>query len=160
MSILNRKIAATLAGTAFAATAVLAAVPAATASTASTASVDHRSHGEWHYKVVFDYLHCYDTEDEHGYDEVYMKFNHHKKWGPKNMDEGDHYSFHHGWKSFKHDFTLSLWDDDYGSHDSKDDYLGDLDISTDDAGEGWHYGKFTDNGAHYELKYKVEKYWK
>lgn len=155
MSTLTRRIGATLAGTAFATTALLSAVPPATA---DTSSVDHQSHGSWHYKVVFDYLACHDTEDEQGYDEVYMKFNDHKRWGPENMDEGDYYHFK-GWKNFKHDFTLSLWDHDYGPHDYKDDYLGHVYVSKHQAGKGWYYGEFTHGGADYELKYKVEKYW-
>jgi hypothetical protein len=155
MSSINRTIGATLAGTAFAASALLSGVPAATA---STASVDSSSHGEWHYKVVFDYLDCYDNEDEKGYDEVYMKFGHHKEWGPKDMDEGDHHTFK-GWWEVEHDFKLSLWDEDHGRYDHKDDYLGHVWIEKHDYDEGWQYATFDHHGAHYELKYKVERYW-
>ncbi|HRO30626.1 MULTISPECIES: hypothetical protein [Micrococcaceae] len=156
MSPLNRKIGATLAGTAFAASALLAGVPAATA---STAGADGSSDGEWHYRVVFDYLDCHDNEDHKGYDEVYMKFGHHTVWGPEDMDEGDHYGFDGAWADVDHDFKLSLWDEDHGHHDDEDDYLGHVWIEKHDYDEGWQYATFDDHGAHYELKYKVVRYW-
>lgn len=155
MSTVTRKIGAALAGSAIAASAALTGVPAATA---STPSADQHSNGHPKYKIVFDYITCHENEDDQGYDEVYMKFDDHKVWGPKNMDDGDSYYFHYGWVKFKHDFTLSLWDYDYGSHDDDDDHLGDVEISMDDAGSGWQHAEFTDSDAHYELKYKIVEY--
>jgi hypothetical protein len=156
MSPLNRKIGATLAGSAFAASALLAGVPAATA---STAGVDGYSDGEWHYRVVFGDLACYENEDEKGYDEVYMKFGHDTAWGPEHMDEGDYYKFDGAWADFDHDFKLSLWDEDHGHYDHKDDYLGHVWVEKHDYDEGWQYATFDHHGADYKLAYKVVRYW-
>lgn len=155
MSTLHRKISATLAGTAFAASALLAGGPAA------TADVTPQSHGQQkaYYKVEIDYIDCYKIEDKKGYDEIYLKWDNHAFWGYKNAYEGNRY-----WvkkhKDFKHDFKLSLWDHDYGPHDYQDDYLGHVWVKKHDYKKGWQYAKFDDHGGDYKIKYKVVKYWK
>jgi hypothetical protein len=153
VSTLHRKIGATLAGTAFAATAVLSGVPAA------TADVAPQSSGKAYYKVVFEYIDCYENEDKQGYDEIYFKWDDHKYWGYQNAYEGHRYWIKDH-EDFKHDFKLSLWDHDYGPKDYEDDYLGHVWVKKHDYDKGWQYAEYDHHGADYKLKYKVVKYWK
>jgi hypothetical protein len=150
MSTFNRKIGATLAGTAFAATAVLTGVPAATADVAQQSYGEHSG-----YTLILKSIDCFGTEDSDGRDEAYIRVDGYKVWGPEDMESGDSHKINEKF-DFDRSAQVSLWDKD-GHKRRNDDYLGHFDVKKRYAEDSWRYAKFNYNGADYVLKYKVVK---
>jgi hypothetical protein len=148
VSTLKRKIGATLAGSAFAASALLSGMPAA------TADVSPQSSDKPEYKFTIEYVECHKTEDKDDHDEIYLSWDGYRVWGPTDAYEGKKYGV--GWGELEEDAKFSLWEYDEAP-DDEDDHLGDFWIKKDDYDKGWQYAKFDEHGK-YTLKYKVEKY--
>jgi hypothetical protein len=96
-------------------------------------------------------LTCYETEDEFGPDEAYIKVNGDKVWGPTTMTGARDAPVNHE-ASFSGEATVQLWDED---RFSDDDLLGTWTVREDEAGAGEQEARFTYDRSHYKLTYEV-----
>ena len=105
-------------------------------------------------------LACSKTEDLLGADEAYLTVNGITRWGIVSVNDGDTVDLEATTEPvrFRTSVRLELWDNDTGIFDS-DDHLGEIIVA---PGEGYPFdqeqiGKFSDDGASYDLTYVVSK---
>ena len=96
-------------------------------------------------------LTCYETEDEWGSDEAYIKVNGETIWGPVKINGAEDRQVDQD-VSFTSEATVELWDEDRAS---ADDLLGTRIVREDETGNGQQEARFTYNRSHYRLTYEV-----
>ena len=98
-------------------------------------------------------LYCETTEDNAGPDEAYLVVNGKRVWGPESINDREPRPV-----DIEIDFSTSakvrLYDQDTGVWD-KDDYLGEITVSANQAGQGEQQDTFTEDDANYTLYYEV-----
>jgi hypothetical protein len=136
----NRRIGVTLAGSALAVATLLAGTSAATAASTS-------------YRLVLVSLDCRETEDWLGADEAYLRVHGVTLWGPQSMNDGDSLDINRT-VPFASTAKIRLYDADTGIFDN-DDFLGEITATASQVNRGEQYASFTQDGANYQLTYKV-----
>jgi hypothetical protein len=104
-------------------------------------------------KLKLKSLYCQKTEDTTGSDEAYLVINGEQIWGDQPINDQDPRPINIEF-DFSKEVKIKLFDRDTGIFD-RDDYLGTVTITEDQAGQGEKEGNFTEDGADYTLYYEV-----
>jgi hypothetical protein len=97
-------------------------------------------------------LYCQETEDWTGADEPYLRVNGVEVWsGSLNDQESVPIGID---ISFNQWANIQLFDEDFGWFDN-DDFLGNVQVTTEQVGQGELPAYFTGDGANYVLHYEV-----
>jgi hypothetical protein len=104
-------------------------------------------------KLKLKSLYCHKTEDTSGSDEAYLVVNGEQIWGDQPINDEDPRPINIE-LDFSKQVEIKLYDRDTGIFD-RDDYLGTVTVTADQADQGEKQGKFTEDGADYTLYYEV-----
>lgn len=103
-------------------------------------------------------LYCHETEDWTGADEPYLRVNGKTVWSGSLNDEQDTNLLDKNGNlltfALNGQATIKLFDKDFGWFDD-DDFLGQVEVTTQEIGLGDQIAFFTLDGANYELTYTV-----
>jgi hypothetical protein len=109
-------------------------------------------HGGTHYLQLVKLV-CIQTEDSTGADEAYLRVAGTKVWSGDINDNQTKYLESLTPRAFTNQVLIQLYDADTGVFDS-DDFLGEHMVYAWEAGQE-HTVQFTEDGAEYELTYRV-----
>jgi hypothetical protein len=142
----NRRLGVTLAGSTLTLAALLTGTQAASATVSTPSSGTS-------YRLVLVSLDCRETEDWLGADEAYLRVHGVTVWGPQSMNDGDSLDINRS-VPFSSTAKIRLYDADTGIFDN-DDFLGEVTATASQANRGEQYASFTQDGANYQLTYRV-----
>ncbi|MFE5837767.1 hypothetical protein [Arthrobacter sp. NPDC056493] len=140
------RLGVTLAGSTLALAALLTGTQAASATVPAASSSSS-------YRLVLVSLDCRETEDWLGADEAYLRVHGVTVWGPQSMNDGDSLDINRS-VPFSSTAKIRLYDADTGIFDN-DDFLGEVTASASQVNSGEQYASFTQDGANYQLTYRV-----
>jgi hypothetical protein len=107
------------------------------------------------FTVVVDSLLCHVTEDNTGADEPYLLGNNVRFWGNGSLNNEQSATVDRSFDA-QGNASIKLYDADLGAWPDYDDYLGTVSVTADQIGQGDITGKFTGDGASYEIVYHVD----
>ena len=106
--------------------------------------------------IQLESIKCYRTEDTTGRDEVYIRVDGAKVWGPWSMNDGDEEPLEGVVppREFEGEIPIEVWDQDQGWGDD-DDLIETKYVSSSGAMENTLY--FNGDGASYRLSVRMER---
>jgi hypothetical protein len=110
------------------------------------------------YRLLFDSLTCYTTEDWTGPDETYLRANNLIVWGPHSMNDGQTEVLTALMPiQFQGSVRLDLYDQDGTNPADDDDHLGYVLVTSSCSGLGQQTHVFNGDESNYLLRYHVEQ---
>lgn len=109
--------------------------------------------------IHFEDIHCFQTEDDAGADEAYLKVNGVTKWAA-GINNGQTLPLDFDMVLDRTTLKVELWDDDGDHWYDRDDWLGENFVTWEADKNGQSRSiRFTNDGATYEVRFSTYVWW-